>query len=204
MILGVRALGLGDYVELAAPGADVTVGLLDGLDFFIVGAPVFELGPREALLGNDGELDLGFKWQPIRGEHWNASFTPGVGLGFPFGDAPAVLLPLQVEYQRDDFMVGTDFAWVVATDGPDIWFVATYGGYSLTDDLQLLGEFVWLRSPFDFETQLLLNFGLDWTTPTGFNLLASAGPGIEVFEGGEITWRAFFGIQWTFAVWGRR
>ena len=101
------AFGISENVQLSAPVVDVTLGLLPALDFALVLNPIFELGPEERL-STEGAMTLALKWQPIRGAHWNAAFTPAVSLVFPAEAETTLTLPVQVEYRWSRFAIGGD------------------------------------------------------------------------------------------------
>lgn len=199
LIVASVAFGISENIQLSAPVVDLTLGLLPALDFALVLNPIFEFGPEERL-PTEGAMTLALKWQPIRGEHWNAAFTPAVSLDFPAEAETTVFLPVQVEYRWSRFAVGGDGGWSIVSNARDLWQAALYGSYRASDDWVLVGEVFAFRSPADSRTKLGMSFGFDWRTPLGIHLLAAAGPGIPTSGGDRLKWRAYLGTQWNFSL----
>jgi hypothetical protein len=208
LITAVVPLGFSDSVQWSAPVLDVTLGLFDRLDIALTGAPVFEEGEPVR-----GGLSMGFKWQPIQGEHLNGSFTPALDLTFSDGNDPinprlglaaetAIVLPVQLEYQHGRWAMGADLGYTVVVDADDGWLAALYGTARVLDSLVLVTEFGAGPTASQEGTNLLLTGGVDWTTPLGFNALVGASGVVHTTSGEEAGWRAYVGLQWLFTVWG--
>jgi hypothetical protein len=208
LITALVPVGFDGTVQWSAPVLDVTLGLFDQLDFALSGAPVFEEGEPAR-----GGLSMGFKWQPIRGEHINAAFGPHLDLTFSDGDDPvnprlgiaaqtAIVLPVQLEYQHGRWAVGTDLGYTVIVDQDDGWLAALYGSVRVLDPLVLVAEFGAAPTSSGQGTNLVLTGGIDWATPFGFNALVGGTGVIHTTSNEPRGWRAYVGMQWLFTVWG--
>ncbi|MBW2272686.1 MAG: hypothetical protein JRG96_05415 [Deltaproteobacteria bacterium] len=201
-IVAATAFGFEDSANVAVPLVDLTVGLFEGFDVAVALSPAFTVSP-DAPVETRGAASLGLKWQPLRGDHWNASFTPTVSLNAPLLDETNVLLPVQIEYGWKRLSLGVDGGYVVDLDHSDLWFVAVYGGWSTSESLTVLAELWGGRARGDERSAAGLTLGLDWVMPWGPHLLASCGPGFETSVGRRVRWAAYLGLQWDFALWSR-
>jgi len=198
-ILAGSAFVHGDSGEILLPGVDLTFGVFEGVDLELVASPVFTVTP-DAPVETQGFLSLSVKWQPLRGEHWNAAFTPSAALNAPLIGETNFVLPVQIEYDWKRFSLGVDAGYIVDLDDPDVWVAALYGGWAASDSLSLVAE-VWggRRSGGD-RSATGLTLGLDWVMPGGLHLLAGAGPGFNHSGGRSTRWDAYLGLQWDFAL----
>ncbi|MBW2697890.1 MAG: hypothetical protein JRE70_15520, partial [Deltaproteobacteria bacterium] len=202
VILAASGFGYGELVALQVPAADLTLGVFEGLDVSAVISPVFTFAPDLAT-ESSAALSLGLKWQPLRGQHWNAAFTPTGAINFPLLGETTLILPAQIEYTWQRLSLGVDGGYVVDFDDEDLWFAILYGGWTATDTLSLLAEIWGGESTRDHAREVGLTFGLDWMTPMGMHWLAAAGPGIASSGGRRVRWRFYLGLQWNFALWSR-
>ena len=201
-ILSASGVGTGDSGDVSAPAADLTLGLFDGIDLTIVGAPVFTLSRHESTY-TTGTLEVGVKWQPVRGEHWNAAFTPTAAIDAVLFGESNVILPVQVEYAWSESWLGLDAGYVIDLDDSDVWFAAVQGGLAVTRSVDLVGE-VWTgQATADDPNAAGFSLGLDWVIPGGPHLLAAGGPGFAFSGNDRARWYAYFGLQWDFALWSR-
>lgn len=202
LIVATSGLGFGDSAELLAPVADLTLGVMTGVDITAVLFPIFTVSQDGTTESTGGAL-LGLKWQPIRGEHWNAAFTPTGALNMPRIGSSTFVLPVQVEYAWQAFAVGADGGYIVGFDEPDLWYAALYGAWAASDSLTLLSEIWGGHKAGDVASEAGLTIGLDWETPKGMHLLASVGPAL-VWQGDRrLRWHFYVGLQWDFALWSR-
>jgi hypothetical protein len=196
--------------EWSAPLLDVTVGIVDGFDLAVSGAPVFTEGQSVR-----GSVSFGFKWQPLRTSTWNAAFSPNVDFSFSEDNDPinptlgvvadtSIALPVQLEYGANRWAVGADLGYTVVVDGADSWITSLYGNVVVLDWLTLVAEFAALPTSSSKGTNLLLTGGFDWATPLGFNVLASGSGGFASTSDESLPWRAYLGLQWKGTLWGDR
>jgi hypothetical protein len=202
LIVATSGLGFGDSATLLAPVADLTLGVVTGVDITALVSPVFTFSQGMTTEATGG-VTLGVKWQPIRGEHWNASFTPTGALNMPRIGTSTLLLPVQVEYARQAFAVGADGGYIVGFDDPDLWFAALYGTWAASDSLTLLAEIWGGQKTGTVASEAGLTFGLDWKTPKGMHLLTSLGPGLVWRGDRQVRWHFYVGLQWDFALWSK-
>jgi hypothetical protein len=189
--------------DVLAPVVDLTLGVVEGVDIGVVASPIFSI-VRDAPNETKGFVSLSVKWQPLRGEHWNAAFTPSVALNAPIIGDTNFVLPVQIEYGWERFSLGVDAGYIVDLDDSDLWIAALYGGWAPSDSLTWLVE-VWAGQRT--ETKRLatgLTLGVDWVMPGGLHLLAGAGPGFNHSGTRNVRVDAYLGLQWDFALWPAR
>jgi hypothetical protein len=199
-ILAVEAVGIDDSVAMAAPVLDLTIGLLDGLDGTLVAAPLFD-----DVSGSSSDaselIEVGFKWQPLMTDSWNASFSPVVvveGLGDRrVGGA----FPLQVEFARDSWVVGIDGGYVLFSEGSDLWHGSTYAGWSTAAGPRLLAEIWSAGTANEQQGEVGAGLGIEWPLPLSLTLLASGGTEIASWGTPRVDWYSYVGVKWTFNAW---
>ncbi|MDE0887496.1 MAG: hypothetical protein OSB70_18390 [Myxococcota bacterium] len=198
---------------LHGPIFDLTVGIVDGLDFLLVAEGFFVVGSEEPTQ-DDGVVVSGLKWQPIVGPDWNAAWTPVAIFELAGDKRVGISNAIQIERTLGRFALGVDASYTWLNDGEDIWRGGVYGLFSATDSLTLLSEVWFERSPECFDvatlcvgqsevsgraTDFAFNLGFDWEMLDAIHMLGSAGTGIESDNRDRIEWQAFFGFQY---VWG--
>jgi hypothetical protein len=198
----VTALGFPNSTEVVAPLVDLTLGVFDRVDLILVASPVFSVSP-DLPTDTSGVVALAAKWQFLRTEHWNASFSPAGVFNSPVIGDSNVILPVELEYSRESFAVGINGSYVVDFDRSDLWYMSLYVGLGATDSLELLAEIWGGRGTPDERSALGVNLGLDWEMQRGLHLLAAGGPGVGWQSGRHVQWYAFLGLQWQFALWSR-
>ncbi len=196
-------------VGLHGPALDFTVGVVDGLDFLLVGGGFFVVKSGEEK-SESGLLTTGFKWQPLAGSEWSAAWTPTVVIEVEGERRVAISNAIQVERSFGRFAAGTDFSYTWIDDHSDVWQGGVYGLYSATERLTLLAEVWFENSDLDVTlgldgatanaTDFAFNLGLDWEVLDRLHLLASSGTGIASDNRERIGWQAYLGFQW---VWSR-
>ena len=142
-LLAIR--GSGDFRTnvVAAPVVDVTLGLAEGLDFVVVGEPVFvadSLADPSNRWSTSASIEGGFKWRLLAGDHFSASFTPVIGVDVLSAEKLFVRFPVQVEARFGRFAVGVDGGWQVVRHGLDGWNASIYGSWQTTPKLALMAE----------------------------------------------------------------
>ena len=213
LILALSAAEQAGETGVHGPIFDLTVGVVDGLDFLLVTEGFFVVGSDEPT-EDDGAVISGLKWQPIAGPDWNAAWTPVVIFEIAGDKRVGISNAFQIERTLGRFAVGVDASYTWLNDGEDLWRGGFYGLYSATDRLTLLSEVWFERSPECFDvatlcvgqtelsgraTDFAVNLGFDWEMLDAVHMLGSAGTGIESQNRERIEWQAFFGFQY---VWG--
>ena len=199
-ILSASGVGDRESSDVAAPVVDLTLGVFEGVDLALLGGPIFTVGgdvPTETT----GTLEVGIKWQPLRGERWNASFTPTAALNaLVLGDSN-LILPVQIEYAWSKAWLGLDGGYVVDADDPDGWFVAVPAGLAATAELALVGEVFFGQATRNGPSTGGFSLGLDWNPRPPFHLLIGAGPGFTLSGDDPARWYGYVGVQWDSSLW---
>jgi hypothetical protein len=213
IILATSAAEQAGEKGLHGPIFDLTVGVVDGLDFLLVAEGFFVVGSGEPTQ-DDGAVVSGLKWQPIAGPDWNAAWTPVAIFELAGENRVGISNAIQIERTLGRFALGVDASYTWLNDGEDIWRGGLYGLYSATDRLVLLSEVWFERSPECFDvatlcvnqtevsgraTDFAVNVGFDWAMLDAVHMLGSAGTGIDSDGRERIEWQAFFGFQY---IWG--
>lgn len=200
LIATANAFGVGDATDIFVPMLDLTLGVFEGVDLTLVASPSFAVIPREPV-DTAAAVEAGLKWQPVRGEHWNVAFSPFAALNAGLLRESNVVLPVQIEYRRPSFAIGIDGGYIVDLDRDDLWFLTLYGGWSVVDSLELLGEVWGGRNTPNESSSCGINLGLDWQLAPSLHLLAAGGPGMAIRAGRRARWYAYLGLQWNWALW---
>ena len=199
-ILAVSSLEQAGRISTQAPLIDLGLGLIHGLDLNLIGSPTHAADDTEAL-PIQGNIAGSLKWQFLQADHWNASLTPGIAVNLRSGGRKSVVLPLQIEYARGRFAWGLDGTYLFVMEDTDQWLAGSYASFRYRDGLFLLAE-VWALGVREGKsTDLGISGGIDWRTPLGPRLLASAGTDIASFGIERIEWRVYLGLQWNFRLW---
>jgi hypothetical protein len=190
-----------DVIALPAPLFDVTIGVLDGLDLAFVASPVFVF---EAAMPveRDVSLSLGMKWQPIRGEGFNAAFTPTVALNVATRKEVGIIVPVQIEYAFEDVAIGADLGYGAILNAADQWHAGTYVATETFEGLTLMAELWAFGRTGHSGTWFGMGVGFDWEMVRGWHLLASGGTGIAAIDAERVAWQAYLGVLWRFSAWG--
>jgi hypothetical protein len=204
-ILASSAAEQAGEIGLHGPVLDFTVGIVDGLDFLLVGGGFFVVQSGEEK-SESGLLMTGFKWQPLAGSEWSAAWTPMVVIEVEGERRVAISNAIQVERSFGRFAAGTDLSYTWIDDHTDVWRGGVYGLYSATERLTLLAEVWFENSLLDVTlgldgatasaTDFGFNLGLDWEFLDRLHLLASSGTGIASDNRERIGWQAYLGFQW--------
>jgi len=200
-VLAVASLEQEGAIGTEVPVVDLDIGLLDGLDLALVGSAIHTSFETQSL-PIEGHIRASLKWQFLQSDHWNAALNPGFDSSLRSDRENSVVLPLQIEYARGRFAWGFEGDYLFSLEEADQWLAGTYGSFHCRDDLFLLAEVWALGVREGGSTDLGISGGLDWQTPVGPRMLASVGTGIASFGVGRIEWRAYFGLQWNFRLWG--
>lgn len=195
-------------IGVHGPVLDFTLGIVDGLDFLVVGEAFFVVGAGEEQ-SESGLLVTGFKWQPLAGSKWNAAWTPVVIVEIDGDKRAALSNAVQVERSFGRFAAGLDFSYTWIDDHTDVWRGGLYGLFGATDRLTLLGEMWFENSALDVTlgldgadvsaTDFAFNLGFDWQMHGDLHMLASAGTGIASDNRERIGWQAYLGFQWVWS-----
>ncbi|MEE3326714.1 MAG: hypothetical protein VX252_05240 [Myxococcota bacterium] len=191
----------GSTVSYEAPVVDVSLGLLDGFDFTFIGAPLHRVDDLETL-PTQGNLGLGFKWRFYSREQLALSMHPAIDINVNDSSNLGVHFPFQIVYRNGRFLLGADMDYAVVTDAKNQWLAGTWAGWSLGKPLLLIGEVWALPAGEPDSVDLGFNLGLEWLTPLGLTILVSAGSDFAAFDTERIRWRGYFGLLWTFDLWG--
>ncbi len=191
----------GSTLSYEAPVLDITLGLVDGLDFTFIGSPTHGDDDSESL-PTQGNLGLGLKWQFLQRSNFSASVHPAVDINVRDSDKLVIHFPAQLEYHHGRLLWGIDADYAVVTDSANEWRVGTWAGWSLKESLLLLGEVWALTANEPDSVDFGFNLGVEWLTPLGVTFLASAGTDFAAFGAKRIKWRGFLGFLWTFNLWG--
>jgi len=200
-ILAVSGFGFGSSGDILVPVFDLTLGVFEGIDLTFVAAPGLTVATDSATAAN-AVIGIGFKWQPIRGEHWRAAFTPSVAMNPPVVGANSLLLPIQLEYVWNNFSVGADAAYIFGFESSEQWFAALNAGWGATESLVLLAELWGGREAQLEEGAAGFTLGLDWSLPAELHMLMSGGSGFDVSSSRRVRWQVYLGLQRTFRLWG--
>ncbi len=195
-------------IGVHGPVFDFTLGIVDGLDFLLVGEAFFVVDGGEEQ-SESGLLVTGFKWQPLAGSEWNAAWTPVVIVEIQGDKRTALTNAVQVERSFGRFAGGLDLSYTWIDDHTDVWRGGLYGLFAATDRLTLLGEVWFENSALDVTlgldgananaTDFAFNLGFDWAMHGDLHMLASAGTGIASENRERIGWQAYFGFQWVWS-----
>lgn len=194
-IVALEGISLGQSSVLGAPNVDLTLGLLDGLDLTLLGVPLFEVeGPGTV----PDFLEVGFKWQFVKGPRWNLSFSPALGVTFASQADFAVVLPIQAELSHGLFAFGVDGGYLVVPNGGDLWRANVYGTWQAAEPLWLMAEVWSVGSVPGLGADIGTSVGIDWALPHGLDALAAVGTGLASPGALQrITWTFYAGLQWT-------
>jgi hypothetical protein len=202
VILFGSATGFESEDKIAAPGIDLTLGVMQGVDLTALVSPRF-IVTSDGLEERSALIDLGIKLQPIRGPHWNAAFTPTVSIDSASAPESTLFLAIQLEYTNGPFVVGAEGGYSLNFNANDDGFAALYGAYTVHEKLSLLAE-GWAGQRLN-SRDLGVGFGAgcDWTLPRGLHLLVGGEAGFKIESTRTPAWRAYLGLQWNFRLWGK-
>lgn len=198
-IIATQTTGREEIDLFEAPVVDLTVGLLVGLDFVVVGTPTFVVEAGEET-HTEGNFNAGVKWRPVVTDHWAAAITPVLGLNVLSSENVFFYLPAQVEYRFGRGAVGVDVGYEFVRNARDIWTTAVYATWRATPSLLVLAE-VWGMSRPGVDGEYGGGVGIDWTFRPGLAVLAMAGTGFGSREGPRVEWVGYLGVRWAFALW---
>lgn len=201
IVVASAVLERGATLSYEAPLLDITLGLTDGLDFGLIASPTHGVNDSESL-PTQGNIGLGLKWQFLKRPNFSASVNPAVDINVRDSSNLVVHFPAQLQYQRGRLLWGVAADYALVMDSSNAWLVGTWAGWSLKKSLLLLGE-VWALTANEPDgVDFGFNLGVEWLSPLGVTVLASAGTDFAAFGAERIKWRGFLGFLWRFKLWG--
>lgn len=193
----------GGATVLDAPLADLTVGIVDTLDFTLITTlrNAHDTGVDPPWAAN-AVFTPGLKWELFERERGSLAFSPAFVVNARVPKRSAVLLPLQGELavgSRGRGIVGFDVGYEPQLANVHRWFVIPYARYSATPKLDLLYELwcIGAASSVNLGGSMGIDYGI---LGNDVRLLAAISTAFVSFDAPRINARAYVGVQYNFTV----
>jgi hypothetical protein len=201
-IISASVLDEGAEIVMEAPILDLTVGIVESLDFTLL-TPILSRRspPAEPQWSTTTLFAPGLKWQFFKTKRGSLCISPAFYINAGEISRSFALLPLQGELRlgrQRRAVIGFDIGyqpWLDATHG---WFVAPYASHTLNPKLDVLFE-LWclgLGSTARTGGSMGINAG---TADGDIRALAAIGTGFVSFGAARVDVRAYLGVQYMFS-----
>jgi hypothetical protein len=184
-----------------APISDLTVGVVDSLDFTFWTPLVGQRDPAvKPQWSFTSVFAPGLKWQFFRTDRGSLCLSPAFYVNAGRLKRSFALLPLQGEIKVGEHrngVIGFDLGYEGAIRGTHRWFIAPYASYMVSPKLDVLFEMWCLGSGPTARTggSVGINAG---TESHAIRLLAALGTGFISFGAARVDVRAYLGVQYMF------
>ena len=201
-IVSASVFDQGSETLLRAPIVDLTVGVVDSLDFtFWTALPGQHNPALEAEWSFTSVFAPGLKWQFFRTDRGSLCLSPAFYINSGRLKRSFALLPLEGELKVGEHrkgVIGFDLGYEAVIGGTHRWFIAPYAGYMVGPKLDLLLEIWCLGSGPTARTggSVGINTGPE---SRDIRLLAALGTGFVSFGAARVEVRGYLGVQYMFS-----
>lgn len=201
-IISASVLAQGGETAIQAPISDLTVGLVNSLDFTLLTPLVSRRNAEVTPPWSHTTLFApGLKWEFFETDRGSLCFSPAFYINSGRIDRSFALLPMEGELKvgrRRKGTIGFDIGYQPVLDATHRWFVAPYARYMVRPELSLLLEVWSLGSNAAVRTGG--SVGVNTGPATGhIRALAAVGTGFVSFGAARVDVRAYLGVQYMFS-----
>ena len=201
-IVSASVFDQGSETLLRAPIVDLTVGVVDSLDFTFLAPLLEQHNPGAKPEWSFTSLFApGLKWQFFRTDRGSLCLSPAFYIDSGRLKRSFALLPLEGELKVGEHrkgVIGFDIGYESVIGGTHRWFIAPYATYMVSPKLDVLLE-VWclgLGATARTGGSVGINTG---TESRDIRLLAALGTGFVSFGAARVEVRGYLGVQYMFS-----